>query len=224
MIIQKPLIVPESIGPGTAFSQAPQPPEGTEFPSEYPSIPGKKVYRRGMRSLTWEGTDPNRDSLRYDLYYRGDGEQKWKPLARGTQEGYYAWDSTLLPDGRYRLKIVATDSPSNPAGGEKTGEGISPTFIVDNTPPRVEPKSEEGKAPAASIRVIDTTSPIRTLEYSIDASPWTLVLPGDGVADSPSEEYRVLLESLPAGEHTLLFKATDTEGNVGTGKLVVSGS
>lgn len=223
VVIQKPLIVPESMGPGTAFSEAPQPPEGTEFPSEYPVLPGKKVYQRGMRSLSWTGTDPNHDSLRYDLFYRGDGEQAWKPLARGIQEGYFAWDSTLLPDDRYRLKIVATDAPSNPAGGERKGEEISPSFVIDNTPPRVDAAAEEGSGGAARIRVADTTSPIRRLEYSIDAAPWILILPGDGVADSSSEEYRVPIDKLSSGEHTLLFKATDAEGNVGTGKLVVFG-
>src|SRR5258705_231023 len=94
--------LPATEGPETAFSSAPPLPEGAEFASPFPVVPGKKVYQRGMRSMTWESGDENSDTLRFDLFYRGEDEKAWKPLSRGVKENYFAWDSTLLPDGRYR--------------------------------------------------------------------------------------------------------------------------
>ncbi len=225
VVILKPPAPVDADAPETAFSQPTPPPEGTEIASPFPPIPGKKIFQKGMRSLSWEASDPNSDTLRYDLFYRGDGEQEWKPLARGLRETYFAWDSTRMPDGRYRIKVQASDSPSNPPGGEKKGEETSAWFLVDNTPPRVEASfnKKEEKGGAVEVRVTDTTSPIKTLEYSLDAAPWVPAVPLDGIADSLSEQYRIALERLPAGEHTLLLKATDAEGNSGTERVLVSG-
>ncbi len=224
VVIQKPPLPAEADAAETAFSRPPVPPEGTEFASPFPPIPGKKIFQKGMRSLGWEASDPNSDTLRFDLLYRGEGEQEWKPLAKGIREGYFAWDSTRMPDGRYRIRVQASDAPSNPPGSEKRGEEITPSFLVDNSPPKVEASwKRDERGSGAEVRVTDPTSPVGSLEYSLDAAPWIPAAPVDGIADSLSELYRIPLERIPPGEHTLLLKAADTEGNVGTGKVTVSG-
>lgn len=224
VVIQKPPLPAEPEAPETAFSRLPEPPEGTELASPYPPIPGKKIFQKGMRSLGWEASDPNSDTLRFDLFYRGEGEQEWMPLARGLREGYFAWDSTRMPDGRYRIKVQASDAPSNPPGSEKRGEEITPSFMVDNAPPRVDASwKKDDKGSGVEVRVTDGTSPVGSLEYSLDAAPWIPAAPVDGIADSLSELYRIPLERLSPGEHMLLLKAADIEGNVGTGKVPVSG-
>ena len=116
VVLQKTPLPSEADAAETAFSRPPVPPEGTEFASPFPPIPGKKIFQKGMRSLGWEASDPNSDTLRFDLLYRGEGEQEWKPLAKGIREGYFAWDSTRMPDGRYRIRVQASDAPSNPPG------------------------------------------------------------------------------------------------------------
>jgi hypothetical protein len=217
-----PTLEPESAE--TAFSRPPSPPEGTEFASPFPALPGKKIFQKGMRSLTWDAADPNGDTLHYDLFFRGEGEQEWKALVKGLTEEYFAWDSSLMPDGRYRIKVQASDAPSNLPGSEKKGERITAPFMVDNTPPRVEGSlKKEDKGAGVDVRVTDTASPIRSLEYSLDAAPWLLASPSDGISDSLSEQYRIPLERLSAGEHTLLLKATDAEGNVGTQSVRLPG-
>ncbi len=224
VVIQKPPLPADPDAAGTAFSNPPVPPEGTEFASPFPAIPGKKIFQKGMRSLSWEASDPNSDTLRFDLLFRGEGEQAWKPLARGILERYFEWDSCRMPDGRYRIKVQASDAPSNPSGTEKRGEEITPSFVVDNAPPQVESSwKKDEKGSAVEVRVTDRTSPVRALEYSLDAAPWIPAAPVDGISDSLSEVYRIPLERLPAGEHTVLLKAADAEGNVGTGKVLVPG-
>ena len=130
VVTMKPPAPPELVVPETAFSRVPPPPEGTEIASPFPPQPGKRVFQRGMRSLTWDASDPNADTLRYDLFFRTEGDQDWKPLVQGMIEEYFAWDSTRMPDGRYRIKIQASDSPSNLPGTEKKGERMSRIGIV----------------------------------------------------------------------------------------------
>jgi WD40 repeat protein len=224
VVILKPPAPMDMEAPETALSRTPPPPEGTEIASPFPPQPGKKFYQKGMRSLTWEASDPNADNLRYDLFFRGESETEWLPLVKGMTEEYFAWDSTRMPDGRYRIRVQASDAPSNLPGTEKKGEKITPPFMVDNTPPRVEASAKkEDKGFAAEVRATDTTSPVISLEYSLDGAPWVAAAPADGISDSLSEQFRIPLERLPSGEHTLLLKAADSEGNVGTGMLRFSG-
>ena len=225
VVVRMPLSV-EPDAPETAFSQSPAPPAGTEFGSPFPLPPiGKKIFRRGMRSIDWKASDPNGDTLRYDVYFRADGEKEWKPLVRGCLDTYFSWDSTLMPDGRYRIRVLASDAPSNPSSDARTAESVGEPFVVDNSPPIIDATAKkEGGAPYVEARAVDSTSPVRSLEYSLDAARWVLVMPADGVADSLSEQFRIPLDRLGAGEHTLMLKATDAEGNVGSTRVLLSGS
>jgi len=208
----------------TAFSLPPSAPMGAEFASPFPAVPGKRVFQRGMRSLTWSASDPNDDTLRFDLFFRQEGEKEWKPLVRGVWDEYFSWDSTLMADGRYRIRVSASDSPSNPPGEARDAEDTGPAFVVDNTPPHLEGAvRKDGAALVVEVKVTDSVSYIRTLEFSLDAARWILAVPADGVGDSSQEQYRIPLDRLSAGEHTVLLKATDTEGNVGSTKVLVSG-
>ena len=45
---------------------------------------------------------------------RGANETAWKLLKDEIREHYYSWDSTAFPDGKYVVRVTATDAPSNP--------------------------------------------------------------------------------------------------------------
>ena len=45
------------------------------------------------------------------------------------------WDTTSVPNGTYVVKVVASDTPSNPPGSALEGELESAAFDIDNTPP-----------------------------------------------------------------------------------------
>ena len=49
----------------------------------------------------------------------------------------YSFDSSLIPDGGYEIKVVASDSPSHSPGDALTGSKESERFEVDTTPPMV---------------------------------------------------------------------------------------
>jgi hypothetical protein len=217
--------VPETDPDEMAFTAIRVNPDGTAASRPQAPLPEKKVYVRGLRAVDWEADDPNGDQLSYDLWFRAEDETAWKPLARGVGESYFAFDSMQLPDGLYRVRVDATDAPSNPAAMAKTASLSSDPFLVDNTPPVVQVtarKSAKGVPAGIDVAVSDTVGPIALAQYSVDAARWIALQPADGVNDSKSETYSATLERLSAGEHTVIVKATDLLGNVGAGKVTFS--
>ena len=73
------------------------------------------MYEKGLMTFVWRAEDDNGDDLSYDVFYRREGETSWKLLKRGMTEQILVWDTTSVPNGRYTVRIVASDLPSNSA-------------------------------------------------------------------------------------------------------------
>lgn len=176
-----------------------------------------------LKRITWEAFDPNDDSLLYDLYFLGEGEEKWMLLKENLIQTEYELEAFLLPDGVYQLKISAKDSPQNPQNLVLTGDRISQKFRVDNTPPKVIIRStkRENSRLRIGAEVVDEASPIRSCEYSVDAGDWKYLAPDDGIFDSKDEGFSFLLEKMDKGEHLLVIRGEDGQGNSAMAKKVV---
>jgi len=173
--------------------------------------------------IQWSADDPNGDQLVFDLQFRGLGERNWKLIEKDIEDQSYTWQTDGVPDGRYEVRLVASDRRENPPGVRLTDTRVSLPFTVDNTPPRVfgfswEPLKGGGKV---SCRVEDNFSPVYHAEYSVDAGDWVTVGSVDGVFDSRSERVEIVLSGLEPGEHTVVVKAVDALGNSGAGKTVI---
>ena len=83
----------------------------------------------------WAAHDENGDDLMFAVWYRGAGETNWRLLKDKISERYLSFDSGLLPDGRYEVKVVASDAPVHADAETLTGERVSAEFVVDTTPP-----------------------------------------------------------------------------------------
>jgi hypothetical protein len=181
----------------------------------------KRVYVRGMRGLEWEAEDPNHDALVFDLMFRGENETAWKPLVRGLRERYFAFDTMQIPDGLYRVRVDASDAPSNPGDRARVTSLTGQGFLVDNTPPQVQVTARRGAKPGSTsidITATDNLGPLARAEASVDAARWQPLSPVDGLSDAKSETYALALEALRAGEHTVIVRVTDLLGNMGAGK------
>jgi hypothetical protein len=180
----------------------------------------KKLYARGQRAFEWEADDPNGDPLSYDLWFRGEGETAWKPLARGLRDAYFAFDSMSLPDGLYRVRLDVSDAPGNAADQAKSASLQSETFLVDNTAPVVQVTARKAAKGGTTLEInaTDGFGPLSRAEASLDAARWTPLSPVDGVGDSRTESYTLPLERLRPGEHTAIVRVFDLLGNVGSGK------
>jgi hypothetical protein len=183
----------------------------------------RQVVTPGAQAFTWKAADDNDDTLEYALYFKGDGESDWKLLEKKLTDTFYTLDAASLPDGAYRLKVVANDAPSNPYDKFLIGELISDPFVIANTSPRLEVTGNRvnGRRVEAQFRVSVTTGRIATGEFSIDGGDWNLVFPVDGIADSAQEEYRMATPELAVGEHLIGIRASDGDGNTSTAKVVV---
>ncbi|MBI1749458.1 MAG: SMP-30/gluconolactonase/LRE family protein [Acidobacteria bacterium] len=201
--------------PGMSVSQ-PQPPQPPRF-----DPPPQGITQRGYQSVVWSARDENDDDLLFNLYYRGEGETKWKLLKDRIEHKYFSWESNTLPDGAYYLKVVASDAPSNPPADALSGERESDRFEVDNTPPRVENLRAEPTSPEVRIQfeAKDSFSAIVRAEYSLDAGDWKLAFPVDRLSDSSSESYEIVLRELGPGEHTLAVRVFDQFENSASAKV-----
>jgi sugar lactone lactonase YvrE len=177
---------------------------------------------RDGRAVQWNAVDPNGDDLLYSVYYRGVEETEWKLMDRELTDPFFSWDGTAMADGTYLLRVVADDAPSNPPGASLTSERWSDPFDVDNNPPGIGEvrTSVEGSRVRIEFEVVDAFSIVATVEMSRNAGEWRSVTPRDGLADATREEFRIEIDSLPAGEHTVVIRARDAAGNSVTTQTV----
>ncbi len=188
-----------------------------------PKPVSRRVLQQGAQSFTWRATDGNQDTMEYFLYFKGESETDWKLLEEGYEDPFYTLHASSLPDGIYRLKVVASDAPSNPFDSYLIGELVSRPFVIANASPRVEIETSEVSGRKVELTFVASVlaGSLATAEFSVDGDDWHLVFPKDGIADSAREEYRITTSDLPTGEHLIGIRASDRDGNTGISKVVV---
>ncbi len=197
-------------------------------------------------AVRWAAHDDNDDDLEYSIYYRGENERDWKLLKSGIPDKFYSFESNLLPDGGYVLKVVATDAPSHTPQDALTDERESTRFEVDNTPPRIQSLTAkiDGQQLHVTFLAADEFSSIKRAEYSVDAGDWQYLEPVGQISDSKTENYdfNALLttpeqsldeqtdqkhnrgakrSSPPVTEHVVVVRVYDRYDNEATAKYVV---
>jgi sugar lactone lactonase YvrE len=130
------------------------------------------------------------------------------------------WNTRAVPDGRYRLKVVASDAPTSP-DEPATGEALSEWVQVDNTAPRlVSPLPARGATGfPKEIPVKDEGAYVASAEYRIDGGEWNAAAAVDGIFDSPEETLRIDAGPLKPGRHVLEVRMRDAAGNEATAKM-----
>ena len=179
---------------------------------------GRRTYQKGLQTLVWKADDENDDELTYDVLYRREGETEWTPLRRGLEEAILVWDTTVVPNGTYFVRVVASDSPSNAAPSALTGQRDSAAFQIDHTPPTIVVSTvrADGGRTTLVLDVNDADSPVARVEYSRDGGlRWTAVFPTDGLADSKREHYELTLDG-DLGENGITIRASDSMNNTDT--------
>lgn len=236
------------VAPGTrATAVAPQPGQPQQVTINFPaqntgityvqSDAGKEplpaVLDRTAVTVRWAAHDDNGDHLSYSLYYRGLGERNWQLLKDHIRVRHYSFNSEMLPDGHYRVKVIASDAPSHNPGQSLTGSKVSDDFVIDTTPPVVTDlhAAKQGDQIHATFTATDATSVVSHAEFSIDAGRWHYLAPVGNIADSLTEHFDVTAsvphlqpgEEAPAdpAEHVISIRVFDRYHNVVTVKAVV---
>ncbi len=220
-------------------------PQPTQLTMPRIELPVTATKDRSYIAVRWSAHDENDDNLVYSVYYRGENEREWKLLKSGLTDKFYSFDSGLLPDGGYAVKVVASDAPSHTPEEALADEKEGLLFVVDNTAPRIENLAArvEGQQIHVAFRAIDDFSPIKRAEYSVDAGEWQYLEPVGAISDSKIENYdfNVLLNALhlppedqtapsrgrakanaaPRSEHVVVVRVYDRYDNVAAAKYVI---
>lgn len=108
----------------------------------------------GKETIKWIGTDPDKDTLTYDVYYSKDGGKTWESLVGGVSAGAAkATEQEIIkkvkteleksPDVPEDMKKKVLDEPQKPAGASATASSNSPAKPVTNTSHSWDTKSTE---------------------------------------------------------------------------------
>ena len=219
-------------------------PPGTVFQQTFPSVPGiagfedgrperelaaissdasgapslgRREYQQGLLTFVWQGEDDDQDELRYTVQYRRETDTDWAVLRDGLRDPILVWDTTSVPNGRYILRIVASDAPSNSPATRLTGRLDSDTFAIDNTAPVIEVISVARGDDTVRVTFVvrDDDSAVQGAAYSLDGNRWEAVYPVDGIADSRTERFELELPTgMPA--QGVVLRATDALSNTAT--------
>lgn len=206
----------------------------TGVPAVFQPETGPLTAQKDKTAVTvrWAAHDENGDDLVFAVYWKGDGEANWRLLKDKISERFLSFDAGLLPDGRYSVKVVASDAPVHSDADTLMSERISSEFVVDTTPPvpGVLTAKLEGSKIHATFEARDQASPIAHAEYSVDAGPWQYVEPAGQLSDSLSERYDFWAEIpaarptdslIDAKEHVFAIRVYDRYENAVTAKTVV---
>jgi sugar lactone lactonase YvrE len=200
--------------------------------------PPPVTHDRESIAVKWAIHDDNDDQMIYSVYYRGDGDSRWLLLKDNLTDKFYSFDASLLPDGGYTIKVVASDAPSHSPGQALSAEKESARFEVDTTPPQIEnlAASVEDDKIRIAFRAKDSFSNIRRADYSIDAGEWQFVEPVGQLSDSKTESYdfRVAVPAANSGsttakaaagqaEHVVVVRVYDRYDNMNSAKTVIRG-
>jgi len=229
-----------SVQVGMRYQSLPKVPSAEMNQPRFDSPP-TGVHDRDSVGVKWSVHDDNDDQMVYSVYYRGDGETRWLLLKDNLVDKFYSFDASLLPDGGYTVKVVASDAPSHSPGQALTAEKESERFEIDTTPPRIENLAAVFEAGQVHVRfqVVDSFSAIKRAEYSIDASDWQFVEPVGEISDSKTEAYdfraAIPADHGPPGalvpnrtalaqeEHVVIVRVYDRYDNMSSAKTLIPG-
>ena len=221
-----PLKQPPAPAPATPGAIAPV----TTQPKLEPQPQG--VVQKGYQAVLWSAHDDNDDDLKYALYFRGENQQNWLLLKDNLDQKFYSWDTTSMPDGAYYLKVVASDSPSNPPAAALSAERESERFEVDNANPTIgkieasptgmNADRSQGVSYDFRFTASHPTNSIERAQYSVDGGDWILLAPEKGLNDFKTETYSFTVHHLAPGEHTIAVRAYDRFDNVGSEKTTIT--
>jgi hypothetical protein len=189
------------------IADARRPPGGD--PSPQTSL-GRRMFQRGLQTFAWKAEDPDTDRLQYSVSYRREGEATWRLLRDHLSDQLFVWDTTSVPDGRYLVRISATDVLSNTPDRALVGDRESGTVEVDNTPPVI---TTTITGTRVTVRVTDGQSGVHRVDYSLGGQEWLALRALDGLADSRDEQFEITLPTA-ADAARLVVRAVDVMQNV----------
>ena len=191
-----------------------------------PSAGSGRVHSSTLK-LRWKVENPDNDELIYKLWFRQEGDTVWRPLGGPDPLGKpeYDWNTDSVPDGRYVIRVWASDEKVTPADRALDHQFESQPFLVDNTKPEIlglAAKAGTGNAETVVGRAHDDASVISAIEFAVDGGEWRPAQLDDGLLDERNEAFAIQLsKSLAPGPHIVNVRAWDSADNVGSARIEI---
>ncbi|MBI3132618.1 MAG: hypothetical protein HYZ13_14985 [Acidobacteria bacterium] len=174
----------------------------------------KRSFRRAAQSFVFRVSDPNNDTLQFQLRLIPD---KGAPilLDRAWKERFFSMDTLPVPDGRYRLEVTASDQPSQPFNLVLTSTWRTPAFVVDHTPPTLGELAAVPEGENLRVRFLarDGMSVLKEAALSADGEHWIQIAPEDRVFDQTEERFDVVIPREFLKGDRVVIRVTDLELN-----------
>ncbi len=182
-------------------------------PPATPVVTPQEPTRSSAIKISWKTDNPDGDSLRYRLWFRREESPLWRPITRDDEPiatSDLVWPTEALAEGWYRVRVEASDELANPVGQALKHALDSAPFVVDNTPPVIQPLAiAQGRLQGT---VTDGVGPIARLEVQIDGKgAWRPITSADGILDEATERIDAPLGI--QGSHVVALRAFDQAGN-----------
>ena len=171
----------------------------------------------GKFKIAYKATDDNNDKLIYKIDFRKIPRTNWIELKEDIEADNFEWDGRTVEDGRYEVRVTASDERDNTTATKLTGIRISEPIIVDNTAPVIKDdsiKNPDRQSVRITFKAIDKLSAIGKAVYTVDSNTdWIAALPDDLVYDTTEEDFTVTVNKLEKGDHIVSVKVSDAVGN-----------
>lgn len=170
-------------------------------------------------TITWDATDPNGDDLTYRVLYRTVGAKSadaWTTLARDLKETTFDWQTKTVPDGKYQVKVIASDAADNTPDTAKSSARETAAITIDHTAPAVGDLAVtvDGNRVTLAGDAKDALSNIVDVRLQVDnQGDWQPAAASDKMFDSPNEAFTATTRALAPGNHRITVRVTDAAGN-----------
>ncbi len=183
----------------------------------------KSAGKQGVFKIGYVTKDDNGDKLVYKIDFRKLGRTNWIELKDELEASSFEWDGKTVEDGRYEVRVTASDARSNTTLTKLAGSRVSEPVVVDNAGPVVKNMKitsslkDNGEYRVLGVEIADELSAIGKLEYTIDSNArWFGTVPDDLVYDTKDENFTIRIDSeedLPKGDHVITVRVSDANGN-----------
>lgn len=102
-----------------------------EAPTVTVTAPNGGEIWNGSKTITWNATDSDDDTLTVSIYYRNSSSSSssWATIASSeANTGSHTWDTTSVSDGTYLINVTAKDP-----GGLSASDISNSNFTINNT-------------------------------------------------------------------------------------------
>jgi len=166
--------------------------------------------------ISWKVDNLDADQLRYRVTYRREGANVSHDVTRPDEvltKTELEWDTQAISEGKYRVRVEASDELSNVPREAQRHAKESSVFVIDNTPPAIQDLRLAGRK--LSLRAVDAVSNIVRVEIAVDGrTEFRPVGAQDGIYDSADERIDDDVQSIvPPGAHVVTVRAYDAAGN-----------